>query len=82
MIHHYSFHMCQFLEGKLPLNTLEQLGFSIVLPAVKVNLPDNANESETCEGLIYWVMLIKTLAYEKMNDLKDALDKSSQKWLC
>lgn len=27
-------------------------------------------------------MLIKTLAYEKMNDLKDALDKSSQKWSC
>ncbi len=27
-------------------------------------------------------MLIKELAYEKINDLKDAPDKSSQKWLC
>lgn len=27
-------------------------------------------------------MLIKILAYKKMNDLKDAPDKSSQKWLC
>ena len=34
-----------------------------------------------CKGLIHREMLIKTLAYEKMNDLKDAPDKSSQKWL-
>lgn len=64
------------------LNTLGQFGFLTVLPAVKVNLPDNANESELCKALIHWEMLIKTLAYEKMNDLKDAPDKSSQKWLC
>lgn len=60
------------------LDTLGQLGFS----AVKINLPDNTNESVPCKGLVHWDMLIKTLAYEKMNDLKDALDKSSQKWLC
>lgn len=56
--------------------------FSAVPSALKVNLTDNANESVPRKGLIQWEMLIKTLAYEKMNDLKDAPDKSSQKWLC
>lgn len=32
--------------------------------------------------MLLWVMLIKILAYEKMNDLKGGWDKSSQKWLC
>ena len=64
------------------LNTQGQLGFSNVLPALKVNLPDNTNESELCQALIHGEMLIKILAYKKMNDLKDAPDKSSQKWLC
>ena len=69
-------------ENDFPLNALGQLGFSTVPPAVKVNLPDNTNESVPCKGLIQREMLIKSLAYEKMNDLKDAPDKSSQKWLC
>lgn len=69
-------------RGKNVLNTLGQLQCPAVPPAVKVNLPDNTNEYVPCKGLIHWEMLIKTLAYEKMNDLKDAPDKSSQKWLC
>lgn len=84
-IHHWSvsIHVIQFAEEKYNLlNALGQLWFSAVPAAVKVNLPDNKNESVPYEGLIHWEMLIKTLAYEKMNDLKDAPDKSSQKWLC
>lgn len=70
-------------EGKLPSSEYARtVGISTVLPAVEVNLPDNTNEPEACKGLIHWEMLIKILAYEKMNDLKDSLDKSSQKWLC
>lgn len=38
--------------------------------------------AKALERQIHQEMLIKTLTYEKMNDLKDALDKSSQKWLC
>jgi len=64
------------------VNTFGQLGFSAVLPAAKVNFPDNTNESQPCMSRVHWQMLIKTLAYEKMNDLKDAPDKSSQKWSC
>lgn len=37
--------------------------------------------AKTLERQIHQEMLIKTLAYERMNDFKDALDKSSQKWL-
>lgn len=32
------------------LNRVEQLGFSTVPPAVKVNLSDNTNESAPCKG--------------------------------
>lgn len=38
--------------------------------------------AKALERQIHQEMLINTLAYEKMNDLKDAPDKSSQKWLC
>lgn len=40
-------HIINFAEKKInfPLNRLGQLGFSTVPPAVKVNLPDNTNES-------------------------------------
>lgn len=35
---------------KFLLNRVGQLGFSTVPSAVKVNLPDNANESAPCRG--------------------------------
>lgn len=38
--------------------------------------------AKALERQIQHEMLINALAYEKMNDLKDASDKSSQKWLC
>lgn len=38
--------------------------------------------AKALERQIHHEMLINALAYEKMNDLKDASDKSSQKWLC
>lgn len=37
--------------------------------------------AKALEKQIHYEMLIKTLAYEKIDDLKDAGDKSSQKWL-
>lgn len=36
--------------------------------------------AKALERQIHQEMLIKTLAYEKMNDLKHDLNKSSQKW--
>lgn len=61
---------------RLPTEYTRQLLFSNVLPAVKVNLPDNTTESEPCRALIHWEMLIKVLAYKRMNDLKDAQIKA------
>lgn len=46
-------------------------------------MDDNVNEYVPGKGFerqIHQEMLIKTLTSEKFSDLKDALDKSSQKW--
>lgn len=47
--HYSNSYLCSQRKMNFPLNRVEQLGFSTVPPAVKVNLPDNTNESAPCK---------------------------------